>query len=201
MVALLALAFPSMLTLSPFAQALVLDLYNVNSSDLAFTTGSYPSVGVSPNVHCTKDPTWLIPAFPSISTYDSTCQKALAKAIRDLTTYELDTEYEFLTRGAAPQTAGPQLQLPRKYVASAPHFPPCTIALAMITSLEPGDPLPGQPPGSLGSSDIMTVRELLYNPGHLGKTFLQCLRDSPTHSPPHDPSLGWTQTGEHHVPL
>ena len=72
--------------------------------------------------------------------------------------------------------------------------PSCTVVLAMINSLETGDPLPGQPPGPFGSSDLTTMRELLYSPGNLGKPLLRCLRDFPIH--PSDPSLGWAQAGE-----
>ena len=70
----------------------------------------------------------------------------------------------------------------------------------MINSLEPGDPLPDQPQGPLGSSDTMTVRELLHDPGYLGRPFSGCIRGKayPPQPTPHDPSLGWTQTGEHH---
>ena len=68
----------------------------------------------------------------------------------------------------------------------------------MINDLRPGDQLPGQPPGPFGSSDVMTIRELLWSPSrYLAKTFSQCLRDS-SWAPTHDPSLGWTQAGEHH---
>ena len=68
----------------------------------------------------------------------------------------------------------------------------------MINDLEPGDPLPGQPPGPLGSSDVMTIQEILYTPGPLGKPFSQCVRDGVIPPTPRNPSLGWTQTGEHH---
>lgn len=64
----------------------------------------------------------------------------------------------------------------------------------MINSVESGGPLPGQPPGPFGTSDIMTMRELLYSPGDLGKPLLQCLRGSPGH--PSGASLGWSQAGE-----
>ena len=117
MIALLALAIPFILTLCPFAHALVLDLLNINSSDQAIPPSSDPTLGVDANVHCTRDPTWLIPAFPDARYYDNTCQNALFKAEADLNKYQLDTEYEFLTRGATAQTTKPQIQLPRKYIA------------------------------------------------------------------------------------
>ena len=116
MIALLALAFPFIVTLCPFAHALVLDLLNVSSSDMAIPPSSDPTLGVDPNVHCTRDPTWLVPTFPDIRYYDHTCQNAMFKATQDLTTYELNAEYEFLTRGAINQTTNQQIQLPRKYV-------------------------------------------------------------------------------------
>ena len=115
---LLALALPSLLTLCPSAHALALNLLNVTSSDSAFPPSSNLTLGVGPNQHCTKDPTWLIPAFPDIRWYQTTCQNALFKADKDLASFGLDTEFEFLTRGAIPQTTKPQIQLPRKYVAS-----------------------------------------------------------------------------------
>lgn len=65
----------------------------------------------------------------------------------------------------------------------------------MIDSLGPGDPLPEQPPGPFGSSDVMTMRELLYSPGLLGRPFSQCLRPNLGPLTP-GPSLGWSQAGE-----
>ena len=108
-----------LVTIYPLASALpALNLYDVVSPDLVLYNSSETSVSVSANVHCTKDPNWLIPAFPKILQYDYACQTALEKAIRELTSYGLDTEVEFLDRSATAQTSNPQIRLPRKYVVS-----------------------------------------------------------------------------------
>ena len=108
MITLLVFAFTSLLPFCPSAYALALNLLNITSSD---------SLGnIVPNVHCTNDPTWLIPAFPDIRYYDDACQRAMFKAREDLWTYGPYVEHEFLTRGATPQTTKPQIVLPRKYV-------------------------------------------------------------------------------------
>ena len=70
----------------------------------------------------------------------------------------------------------------------------------MINSLGPGDPLPEQPPGPFGSSDVTTMMEIIYNPGFLGKPFVQCLRHYSDPQTP-DPLLGWSQVGELQSPL
>ena len=61
----------------------------------------------------------------------------------------------------------------------------------MIGSLEPGEPLPGQPPGPFGLSEVLTLREIMSNPNIIAKPLVQCL----TPQLPH-PSLGWAQAGE-----
>lgn len=229
MIALASLALWSIIAICPLvpAHALVLNLYNVTSPASASPDSNQPTFGVDADTHCTNDPKWLAPAFPTIPLYDFTCQAALFKARRDLASYGLDTEYELLDRDATAQTTRPQIRLPRKYVASeysyrniaqshepmywltpilestneysasgasGPRLPSCTVALAMINSLDAGEPLPGQPPGPFGSSDVMTMRELLYSPSAIAKPFSQCLRFPG--SVPQDPLLGWTQTGE-----
>ena len=65
----------------------------------------------------------------------------------------------------------------------------------MIDSLEQGDTLPGQPPGPFGSSDVATMREIIYNPGLLGVPLVECLRHYSDPQTP-DPALGWSQVGE-----
>lgn len=100
----------------PFVRTLTLNLYNITSANLASQNSSGLAIGVNPNVHCTKDPNWLIPTYTNILSYDSTCQRAMAAAIRELYSHGLDTEFEFLDRGASAQTTRPQIQLPRKYV-------------------------------------------------------------------------------------
>ena len=227
MIALASLALWSIIAICPLApaRALVLNLYNVTSPGSASQDSKQPTVGVDADTHCTNDPNWLAPAFPTIARYEITCQAALFKARRDLASYGLDTEYELLDRDATAQTTRPQIRLPRKYVASeyrniaqshepmywvspihgsanedsasgtsGSRLPSCTVALAMINSLEAGEPLPGQPPGPFGSSDVMTMRELLYSPSIIAKPFTQCLRF--LGSVPQDPLLGWTQAGQ-----
>ena len=194
MIALSRLALWLLVTFYPLASALpALNLYDVVSPGLVLSNNSETGVSVSANVHCTKDPNWLVPAFPNIIYYDYACQNAMAKAASELISYGLDTELEFLDRSATAQTSNPQIRLPRKYVVTprGMQSASCTVAIAMIDSLAPGDPLPGQPPGPFGSSDVATLREL---DDLLGKSFLQCLRHySATQAP--DPSLGWSQVG------
>lgn len=112
------LALWSIFAFCPFVSALTLSLYNVTSPNLAFHNSSGFAVGVNPNVHCTKDPNWLVPSYPNILSYDYMCQNAMASAIRELYSHGPETEFEFLDRGASAQTTRPQIQLPRKYVAS-----------------------------------------------------------------------------------
>ena len=95
------------------AHTLTLNLHNVSSPSF----GSQDS-NSDAHVHCTRDPNWLVPAFPNIKSYDRSCRNALKKAADDLISYGVDTEFEFLTRGATAQTSKPQIELPRKYVAS-----------------------------------------------------------------------------------
>ncbi|KAL8722520.1 MAG: hypothetical protein Q9181_007470, partial [Wetmoreana brouardii] len=73
-----------------------------------------------PNAHCTTLPSWTIPPFSRISSYDILCQHALMLAQNELASHGLDTEFEFLDRSAPPggQTTKPKIQLPRKYTAS-----------------------------------------------------------------------------------
>lgn len=118
MTALSYLALWSIVTFCPVASALALNLYNLTPPVLTSLNSSNLTVGVNANVHCTKDPNWFVPAFPDNPSYVSMCQKAKNKAIFDLASHGLDTEFEFLDRGATAQTTEPQIQLPRKYVAS-----------------------------------------------------------------------------------
>lgn len=109
----------TVLALSPFAHALALNLIPVPSIATAPASGSNSSVvgAGNSNAHCTKDPTWLAPGFTKFSLYDFMCQDAMNAARRELASHGMDTEFEFLDRGAAAQTSKPQIQLPRKYVA------------------------------------------------------------------------------------
>lgn len=118
MIVLLYLALWPLVTFCPLARAASLGLYNVTSPGLASQNSNDLTVGVNADVHCTKDANWLIPAFPNILSYDSMCQNAMGKAINELASHGLDTEFEFLDRGATAQTTKPQIQLPRKYVVS-----------------------------------------------------------------------------------
>ena len=113
-----SLALWSIFTFCPFISALTLNLHNITSPNLATQNSSGFAVGVNPNVHCTKDRNWLVPNYPNILYYDYMCQNAMAHAIRELYSHGVDTEFEFLDRGASAQTTRPQIQLPRKYVAS-----------------------------------------------------------------------------------
>lgn len=71
----------------------------------------------------------------------------------------------------------------------------------MIDSLEPGDPLPEQPPGPFGSSDVATMRELTQYPNFLiASPFTWCLRHFSDPQTP-DPLMGWTQAGGWSFPL
>ena len=117
MYALSYLALWSFTKFCPVASILAVNLRNDTSLRLAPHNGSDLTVGVYPNVHCTKDPNWFGPASFENPSYESMCQKAMDKAIDDLVSHGLDTEFEFLDRGATAQTTGPQIQLPRKYVA------------------------------------------------------------------------------------
>ena len=118
MIALSRLAFWPLVSYYPLASGLPLNLYDVVSPSLVSHNSSGSTVSVSANVHCTKDPNWLIPAFPNIQYYDLTCQDALGKAVKELASHGLDTEFEFLDRGVTAQTTNPQIRLPRKYVVS-----------------------------------------------------------------------------------
>ena len=114
------LMFWSVLIVCPIAGALTLtvDLHNVTFPYPVVQNSEGTTVGVDDDTHCTEDPNWLVPAFPTIFIYDRICKDALAKAFKDLTSFDLDMEYEFLNRGATAQTTKPQIQVPRKYVAS-----------------------------------------------------------------------------------
>ena len=100
------------------AHTLTLNLYNVSSPSFGSQDSNSTAVNVDAHVHCTGDPNWLVPAFPNIDSYDRSCQNALKKAVADLISYGVDTEFEFLNRGATAQTSKPQIELPRKYIAS-----------------------------------------------------------------------------------
>ena len=113
-----SLALWSIVAVCPLARALTLNLYNVTSPGSMSQDSQEPTVGADADTHCTKDPDWLIPAFPSIHSYDLMCQAAMAKAIRDLTLYGLDTDFELLAQGSIAQTRRPKIRLPRRYVAS-----------------------------------------------------------------------------------
>lgn len=68
--------------------------------------------------HCTTEKTWISPSVSQLDFYRYSCLDALEMADKDLRLlgrYQLDTEYEFLDRGATPQTTKPQTKLPEKY--------------------------------------------------------------------------------------
>ena len=205
------LLVPAIAILISFSCALVIDL---GDTGLAISSSqNKANMTVTHNAHCTIDDSWKIQPFNDIGRYDSPCQQSMALAIAEIGTHGLDTEIEFLDRNADAQTTKPKIQLPRKYIASMfytpitsspflflatltgvrrrPWLPSCTVAIAMIGSLSAGDPLPGQPPGAFGLSDVMTPRAILWGQGNnIGTPFVDCLRGSP------NPALGWTQTGK-----
>ena len=110
------------LIFSPLTGALVLELYNVSDPSQASPHGSNHTVGVDDYVHCTRDPSWILPGFPNFVDYHRECSNAWGKAIQDLNKigfrHGYDTEFEFLDRGSPAQTTKPQILLPRKFVAS-----------------------------------------------------------------------------------
>lgn len=118
MYALSYLALWFIVNFYPVVCTLALNVHNITSLGLAPHNDNDLTVGVNPNVHCTKDPNWFVPASSENPSYEPMCQKAMNKAISDLASHGLDTEFEFLDLGATAQTTGPQIQLPRKYVAS-----------------------------------------------------------------------------------
>lgn len=194
--------------------AMLMTLYPTLSYALVLSLNltGHTDVNVGLNAHCTTDKSWLIPRFDEIWWYDSVCQSALLKVIRDpaLGPPHLDIEHEFLDRDATAQTTKPKIQLPRKYTFSklftdtvsflasdameADHRSnriSCTIAIAMIASVGPGDPLPEEPVQNYGLSDVMTPRQLLWTPGFSGAPFVHCIR----RGAPLGPALGWSQAG------
>ena len=102
MIGLASLALWSFIAVCPPApaRALVLNLYNVTSPGSASHDSKQPTFGVNADTHCTNDPNWLAPAFPTISLYNSTCQTALFKGKKELVLCGLDIEYELLERDA-----------------------------------------------------------------------------------------------------
>ena len=67
----------------------------------------------------------------------------------------------------------------------------------MINSLGPGEPLPAQPPGSLGSSDIATMRQLTRTvvPASLTRLIGDCLHRKIAGQ--RSSALGWAQAGKY----
>lgn len=112
MVALPGLAFWPIVTVCSLAHALTLDLYNVTSPGSISQDKEQRG-----DTYCTKDPAWLLTPFHSIGSYDFMCQAALTKAIRDLTLFGMDIDYELLSRNAIAQTTKPKIRLPWRYVA------------------------------------------------------------------------------------
>ena len=203
------LLVPAIAILISFSCALVIDL---GETGLAISSSqNMTNLTVTHNAHCTIDDSWKIQPFDDIRLYDSSCQMSMALALAEIGAHALDTEVEFLDRNADAQTTKPKIQLPRKYTASMfhppitsfpflttftgvrrhPWLPSCTVAIAMIGSLSAGDPLPGQPPGAFGLSDVMTPRAISWGQeNNIGTPFVDCLRRLPS------PALGWTQTGK-----
>lgn len=118
MVAPSHLALLAGLTICPLARTLILNLPSTSplSSAIPQKSGNI-TAAVNGAVHCTTSPLWLAPAFPSFPSYEFMCEAAMEKAKRDLMSYDMDTEYEFLDRDATAQTTRPTIELPRKYVA------------------------------------------------------------------------------------
>lgn len=58
----------------------------------------------------------------------------------------------------------------------------------MIGSLTPGDPLPAQPPGHFGLSDVMLMRDLVDQVQNPWAYCIDLLA-------PGGPQFGWTQSG------
>ncbi|KAL8849373.1 MAG: hypothetical protein Q9221_005611, partial [Calogaya cf. arnoldii] len=180
------------------------------------------SLTLEPNVHCTRDETWKSPFFHDLPYYLQSCTWALNIMQADLLSYASHTEYEFIDRRAEPLTTKPTIRLPKIYNAreynsfpqqsksmllltqksSARHTPSgqdrpfhlrsCTVAIAMVGSLAPGDALPGEPTGPFGLSEVMT-------PGMLLQKGLQplrtCLYGQSYGDPAWMPALGWSQAG------
>ena len=182
---------------------------------------SSTNLTIGPNTHCTQDPSWLATGSDDIAKYRLDCQNAINYAWEELGQHGMTTEFEFLARGAPAQTTKPKIQLPRKYTACMyhnsadlpsplffglvstltmrrtarrdPEFPPCTIAIAMIGSLSAGAPLPGNPAGPFGSSDVSTMQQLIWGGADpLSSVYQRCIWNQ-------DASMGWTRTGTFHV--
>ena len=202
------LLVPVIAILVSFSCALVIDLGKTGL--FISSSQNMTNLTATNNAHCTIDDSWKIQPFNDIRLYDPSCQHSMLLAIAEIGAHALDTEMEFLDRNAHAQTTKPKIQLPRKYTASMfhpsitsfpflatftgvrrrPWLPSCTVAIAMIASLSAGAPLPGQPPGAIGLSDVMTPRDILWGDNSIGTPFVDCLRQSPS------PALGWTQTGK-----
>ncbi|KAL9024922.1 MAG: hypothetical protein Q9196_006158 [Gyalolechia fulgens] len=153
------------------------------------------------DLHCTSDNTWKSPFFDDLREYQLGCKEAARMARKDLWLdrhYELEEEYEFLDRGAKGQTIKRPIRLPKIYTAPAPHplYPSCTIAIAMIASLGPEPPLPGEPARDFGASDTMTLRQLLSS---TFQPYIGCIRRGIAPPDPDpalwNPALGWSQAG------
>lgn len=170
---------------------------------------------VEPISHCTKAESWKSPFFHEMSFYLQSCQGAFKALQQDLASYAPYIEYEFVDRSAAPLSTRPPIRLPKMYSSgrwldSLPacllssrassarqtplHLRSCTIAIAMIGSLAPGDPLPGQPAGPFGLSETMNTGQLLQS-AH--QPLLECVLAKSHSRRGWDPSLGWSQAGIH----
>lgn len=112
MVGVLSLVLCSIVTICPFASTLTLSLHNVT-----FPSSISPYKEEPPDTHCTKNSAWFLTPFHSIASYDYMCQAALTNAVRDLTLFGMDIEYELLSRDAVAQTTKLKIRLPRRYVA------------------------------------------------------------------------------------
>ena len=173
------------------------------------------------NVHCTTDASWLVSPIEDLVVYDTACQGAMRIARQELQTFNPDTEFEFYDRASRPVTTRPKILLPRKYsvgkhptpftfwvycweresrlllcVAGSLGRPSCTLAIAMIDALGPGAALPGQPPGSFRSSDVLKMGDLTthWNPQNLAAPFFECVRRSVAGR--RSSALGWSRVGE-----
>lgn len=118
MKSLLILSFHLLPLLCPLTPAFLLSPNNLIRPQPLNLTNNFANLTVGGNAHCTQDSSWLIAPYENITRYRLSCQNAMAQAIRELSDHGMDTEFEFLDRGATAQTSKPRIELPRKYIYS-----------------------------------------------------------------------------------
>ena len=163
---------------------------------------------IEPNVHCTEAETWRSPFFHDLPYYLQSCTRAFEVLQRDLRSYAPYAVYEFVDRRVEPMTTMPTIRLPKIYNSGKRalcrsyssslltpksserqtplHLRSCTIAIAMIGSLSPGDQLPGDPTGPFRLSATATIQQILDDAYWI---LSHCVRSG-------DPALGWSQAGD-----